>query len=78
MDIPGVKTIYIDNGFYQISEKDARKLCDGTLPRVGYEKLIAVDDHHFWVARTRHNERMVWSIRDSGGWYFVNGIATLG
>mgnify|MGYP000729935684 CR=1 FL=1 len=40
------KTIgtYIDNGYYHITEQQARKLCGGKLPRHGYEKTMRLID----------------------------------
>ena len=75
--IPGIQTTLIDHGFYQISARDAKRLCDGILPREGYEKLVVVHGAHYWVTRTLHHGTMVWSIRCSNGWRLIDGIATL-
>lgn len=68
---------YLDNGFYILSGKKASKLCGGKLPKHGYEKLIEHEGAHYWIARTRHNGKWVWSIRDSHGWELVKDIPTL-
>lgn len=63
-----MKMEYLDNGFYTISEADARKVCGGKLPRPGHEKLVPHEGKHWWVARTPHFGKMLWSIREAKGW----------
>ena len=65
----------IDNGFFEITESQARKLC-GTLPPHGREKLVAHDEKHYWVARTTVGGKQVWSIRQSA-WKLTNCCAVL-
>lgn len=59
---------YIDNGFYHITNAYAKQLCNGKLPKHGYEKKASCNrignTGYVWVARTRLNGRMVWSIRE--------------
>lgn len=62
---------HLSHGFHAISNKDAGKLVGGHkhLPRDGYEKLIAYDGKHWWLARTRDGWRGVtWSVRVAHGW----------
>jgi len=67
----------IDNGFLLISAADAKKLTiDGTLPGPGRERLIEHEGQHYWLARTRHNSKMRWSIRATR-WRLVGGQAVL-
>jgi hypothetical protein len=73
---------YIDNGFYRITEKEAKRLC-GTLPDYGRERLVQCEEDFYWIARTitldkEGNRIQVWSVRDSHGWYLRNGQAVLG
>jgi hypothetical protein len=66
----------IDHGWYQLTDKQAKQLNNGLLPRPGYEALVAVDGVHFWLSRTRHNGQMVWSVRATK-WMLKNGVAVL-
>ncbi len=72
-----MKKQLIDNGFMLISEADAKKLSGEQLPKAGHEKLVFHEGQHYWLARTRFNEEMRWSIRETL-WAFVNGRPTLG
>lgn len=73
----------IGNGFFEISSKDARKLSAGRLPEPGKEVLVPAPqgmettNGFVWLARTVKGGKVVWSIRDSGGWKLVNGQARL-
>jgi hypothetical protein len=69
---------HIDNGFYRIAAKDAKALASGKLPRHGYEKLVVMENQHYWLARTWVGERQVWSIRQTNWRLDENGIARLG
>lgn len=71
-----MKKTYIDNGFWQISERQARALNNGKLPAHGREALIACEGQHYWLARTMHMSKQVWSIRETK-WSLVNGQAVL-
>src|SRR5271157_2443977 len=64
---------YIDHGFWQISVVTAKSLCAGRLPKEGYEKLVAHNNKHYWVAQTSVHGKAVWSIRDAGGWKLRDG-----
>ncbi len=69
---------YIDPGWYVITERRAKKLNKGRLPRPGYEACVQHLGVWFWLARTRHHGEIVWSVRDSRGWHVVdNGTALL-
>jgi hypothetical protein len=68
----------LDNGHYIISEKDAKKLNNGSLPRQGFESLVAHDGKHWWLARAWDQGRCLWTIRDAGRWRLVDGQAVLG
>jgi hypothetical protein len=57
---------YLDNGFYRISAKRAGMLCKPYgVPRHGYERCIGHDGMLFWVARSVHQSKVVWTIRYS-------------
>ncbi len=61
-----LKTIgcYLDNNFYIISAKRAGMLCKPFgVPRHGYERLIEHNGLRFVVARTRHADKLVWTVR---------------
>lgn len=66
-----LKMTHIDNGFYSISEKNAKKLAGGKLPRPGYEKQVVHEGKKWWLARTFIYEgeefvrKQVWSIRSA-------------
>lgn len=59
---------YLDNNFWQISANLAGRLCKpvGGLPRPGYEKLVVVDGHKYWITRTVHQRRQVWAAHYAG------------
>lgn len=70
---------YIDNGFYEISEQLAKRLCGGDLPQYGHEKLVAHNGKHYWLTLTKNwRLKSVWSVRDAGSWRLVDGQAVLG
>jgi len=58
-----MKTTLIDNGFMLISETDAKRLGNG-LPRWGCERIVEWNGKKHWLARTRYNGKMRWSIRE--------------
>lgn len=73
---------YLSSGFYRVSRARALGLCKQygngrALPKHGMEQCIAREHIHYWIARTTHNGRIVWSIRLganhhlSGGYYRV-------
>lgn len=57
---------YIDNGHYKISQVEAIRLAEGSLPAAGKEKLVYVDGEHYWLGRTKVNGKMVWAVREAG------------
>ena len=63
-EIPGLT--YLDTGFYIVSLKVLAKV--KPLPKPGYEKLVLYRGRYWWLARTQHGNKSVWSMRDSGGW----------
>ncbi len=67
---------HIDNGFYRISEDNARSLA-GKLPDHGAERLVVHKGQHYWLGRTTVGGKLVWSIRTTR-WRLVTGVATLG
>jgi hypothetical protein len=71
-----MKTTYLDNGFYIISQKDAKILAKGKLPAVGWEKNVFYDDNWYWLARTIHYGKIVWAIRKTS-WHMKNGNSVL-
>lgn len=71
-----MKMKYLDNGFYTISAAGAKKLSGGRLPKHGHEKLVLHAGKHYWLARTPHQGKMVWSVRETN-WKLKNDIAVL-
>ena len=73
---------HIDNGFHQISLKDAwtlAKRVSKMLPEPGREALVPAPENFpttagfVWLARTITNGKQVWSIRDAKHWRLVGG-----
>lgn len=59
--IPG--SMYLDNNFWMIPEKQARKLCgEWGLPRVGYQRFVTVGGFQARVQRTVHEGNLVWAV----------------
>lgn len=58
----------IDSGWYEVTETRAKQLNGGRLPKPGYEALVVQGDLHFWLARTPHRGKTVWSVRFARGW----------
>lgn len=54
---------YLDTGYYRIPTAVVKHLCDGVLPRYGYEKRVTHAGYRFWIARTPHLGKQVWSVR---------------
>jgi hypothetical protein len=54
---------YLDNGFYKVSRAAALLLAEGNLPRHGYERAVMYGGKLWWLARTPHQGKSVWSIR---------------
>lgn len=56
---------YLDHGYYVITANRAGRLCKAFngLPRHGYERRIGIDGLDFWIARTRHQNETVWTVR---------------
>ena len=71
------KLPHLSHGFYAISEPQARKLCGGSLPEFGRERLVEYRGDHFWVSRTPTNNAKgwVWSIRKTDLWVLIGGRA---
>ena len=73
----------IDNGFFEVNRAFATKLAGSQLPKPGYEKLVVAPDGFqskngfVWLALTKREGQLVWSIRDSGGWKLEGGLAIL-
>ena len=73
----------ISHGFYEINRNLASKLSSGPLPQPGFEKLVGAPagfktkNGFVWLTLTRHNEKLVWSIRDAGNWKLENNVAVL-
>ena len=57
------KATLIDHEFYKITARTAKKLCEGKLPRHGYEKPVEIDSISWWISRTTLNGKVVWSMR---------------
>lgn len=73
-----MKLTLLDNGRFIIAPRDARELAgDGGLPVAGRELLVEHDGKSWWLARTIHGGRQVWTIRETG-WRRRNGLAVLG
>ncbi len=54
---------YLDNGFWQITEATARKLCEPHgLPRPGYYRLVRFDGYLCEVHRTIVSRKQVWAL----------------
>jgi hypothetical protein len=58
---------YLDNGFWIVSGQRAGRLCKpyNGLPRHGYEKRITFEGADYWVARTVHQGKLHWTIREA-------------
>lgn len=56
---------YLDSGYWVISAKRAGMLTKGVggVPRPGYEKRVVIDGDAFWITRTVHQGKVLWSIR---------------
>lgn len=67
---------YIDNGFWEITAREARRLAGGSLPAYGREKLVVRDGRHYWLTQTIVDRKAVWSIRETA-WRLVDGRAVL-
>jgi hypothetical protein len=63
--------------WWLITEQTAKRL-SSKLPRPGYEKLVAIEDVHFWLARTPHQQQLRWSLRWGRGWRNVGSVSRLG
>lgn len=59
--VPGA--VYLDLGFWRISEVKAKELCGGRLPRYGYEQVVDLDGKKGVVSRTQDQGKSVWSLR---------------
>jgi len=46
------KDRHIDNNFYRLTTQEAKALCSGQLPKIGYEKRVEVEGFVCWVTRT--------------------------
>ena len=68
---------YLDNGHYTISTKLAKEIGGGTLPDYGRERLVFWEGRHWWLARTIHQGKSLWSVRDSKGWMLRDDRAVL-
>ena len=85
MENSNVKTEWtpIDNGFYRISNEFAKKLSNGKLPGAAMERLVVAPkgfpskSGFVWLAPTKFEQKIVWSIRDSIGWKLEGGLAVL-
>lgn len=55
-----------------ITRKEALKLCKGKLPKVGYEKLVMINDQGYWL-RSYHDEYYM----DITDWVLKNNWPTL-
>jgi hypothetical protein len=54
---------YIDNGFWQLTTAQARKLCGGKLPtKAGWCKRVAFDGYLCEVHRTQVGSKSVWAL----------------
>jgi hypothetical protein len=60
----------IDNGFFRITEAQARAVSKdvGGLPRNGCERLVPHEGRYLWLARTNVNGQVVWSVRETRAW----------
>lgn len=64
---------YLDNGFYIVSKRDARKLVD-KLPKIGRQRFFEVPEELktilstklAWLQQTRVNQKNVWVIHAYG------------
>ncbi len=68
----------LSNGYFTVSDRDARKVSGGVPPKAGYEKLVEYQGGFWWVGRTAANGKASWYMRESGGWRLENGVAVLG
>lgn len=83
--IPGLMAPSRALGFneYGITEAEAKRLCGGTLPAPGRERLVEAYDEHFWVRRVNfthdsnyHPVTWPWLAKQTA-WRLVNGRAEL-
>lgn len=64
---------YLSSGYWQIPTKVASRLCEGKLPRHGYEKLIVYQGKRYWISRTVNDSKSVWSMKlDRGQTVYEN------
>ena len=62
---------YIDNGFYRLTEKEAKELCaPAPLPRMGYARDIIQEGVQYTVQTTVVKGENVWSLH-GGDLYHV-------
>lgn len=67
---------HIDNGFYAITEKEAKRLSGSRLPGCGKERLVSDGASNYWLTKTQVNGSSVWSVRKTD-WKLENGRAVL-
>lgn len=53
---------HISHGFYKVTPSHAKELAKGELPEDGREKEVTFDGFVYWLCRTSHNNKLVWSI----------------
>lgn len=75
--LDSLQAVYIDTGFYAITEATAKRINNGKLPRPGYEACVEVLGVWLWLARTPCGGKILWAVRDAKGWHVVNGTTRL-
>jgi hypothetical protein len=64
---------HIGQGFYYITEKEAKAICDEnnkngfykpSLPGHGWERKVQFDKRVYWIGRTIVDGNIVWSLRE--------------
>lgn len=60
-----------------VTERKAKEIGGGRLPRWGYEQLVLHEGNHYWMKRTIDNRKVVWWLRPTA-YRLVNGMAILG
>jgi len=54
---------YIDSGYWELPAGVAKRLCGGTLPRAGYERIVEFDGSKWAIHQTPVHGKMVWGLR---------------
>ena len=62
---PHKKAKYLDHNYWRIPATVARTLSGGRLPRHGKEKAALYQGKSYWIARTVHKGKQIWTMREA-------------